>query len=84
MPVCLLVLAQTRRCITSRSPGHTCTAVWGEGCWLVKRSSHISGNSFVPGGFVELRVDAAPAILWDTSDGPCAEGCFHLVSQNCR
>ena len=67
VPVCLLLLAQTRSFIASRSPGHTFTAVWGQGCWLgqqeVKHSSEISGNSFVLGGFVERQVDAAPTIL---------------------
>lgn len=67
VPLCLLLLAQTRSCIASRSPGHTFTAVWGQGCWLgqqeVKHSSEISGNSFVLGIFVEPQVDAAPTIL---------------------
>lgn len=57
VPVCLLVLAQTRSCIASQSPGHTFTAVWCQGCWLgqreVKHSSQILGNSFILEGFVE-------------------------------
>lgn len=67
LPVCLLLLAQTRSCTTSQSPAHVFTGAQGQGCWLgqreVKHSSQVLGYSFAPWEFVEPQVDAEPAGL---------------------